>query len=321
MKAIVVKQTGGPEVLKLEQADDPKAAAGQAVVKLQAAGVNFIDTYHRRGLYPKEVPFVVGLEAAGVVESVGPGVSAVKPGDHVAYTGVPGAYAEKSVVPADKLIPVPEGMSFEQAAAMPLQGMTAHYLLHEYYKPKAGDTVMVHAAAGGMGLLLVQWAKHLGARVFGTVSSTEKAKLAKEAGADEVIIYTKEDWVAKAAELTGGKGLRLIIDGVGKTTFPGDLQAVSNRGNIVIFGSASGRAEPIHPNDLQTRSITVSGGSLFNYLNTREELMERANAVLRGIKEGWLKLHIGKVLPLEQAQEAHRLLENRETTGKIILKV
>jgi NADPH2:quinone reductase len=211
-------------------------------------------------------------------------------------------------------------MSFEDAAAFPLQGMTAHYLLHEFYLPKQGDTVLIHAAAGGMGLLLTQWAKHLGATVFGTVSTEEKAALAKQAGADHVIIYTKEDWVEAILQQTNKEGVRLIIDGVGKTTFPGDLKAAKLRGNIVIFGSASGPADPIKPNDLQQRSLTVSGGSLFNYLLSREELMKRASDVLDGMQKGWLKMHIGKVLPLAEASEAQRLLEGRETTGKLVLK-
>jgi NADPH2:quinone reductase len=320
MKAIVIEKNGGPDVLKLQDAADPVPASGQAVVRLHAAGVNFIDIYQRSGKYARALPYTPGLEGAGIVESVGPQVTNVKAGDRVAYTGQPGAYAEKSVVQADKLIPIPEGMSFEDAAAFPLQGMTAHYLLHEYYLPKPGDTVLIHAAAGGMGLLLTQWAKHLGATVFGTVSTEEKAALAKKAGADHVIIYTKQDWVEAILQQTNKEGVRLIIDGVGKTTFPGNLKAAKLRGNIVIFGSASGPADPIAPNELQQRSLTVSGGSLFNYLLSREELMKRANDVLEGIQQGWLKMHIGKVLPLAEASEAQRLLEGRETTGKLVLK-
>lgn len=320
MKAILVEQGGGPEVLQLRDRPEPAAGAGQVVVKMHAAGVNFIDIYHRRGTYPKEMPFIPGLEGAGVVETLGAGVSSVNVGDRVAFNGAAGAYAEKVAVEADKLIAIPGKMSFEEAAAVPLQGMTAHYLLHEYYRLQPGDTVLIHAAAGGMGLLLVQWAKHMKARVLGTVSSPEKAKLAMEAGADQVIDYTQGDWVEAVAQSTANKGVRLIIDGVGRTTFPGDLKAVSARGQVVIFGSASGRADPIAPNDLQARSVTISGGSLFNYVLTRQEMLMRADAVLQGISEGWLKLKIGKVLPLAQAEEAHRLLESRQTTGKVILK-
>jgi NADPH:quinone reductase len=321
MKAIVVEQTGAADVLKLKEMPDPSPGPDDAVVKLHAAGVNFIDIYHRRGDSPKPLPFIPGLEAAGVVESLGKNVSGVKVGDRVAYTDVPGSYAEKSVVPADKLIIIPEAMPFEEAAAVPLQGMTAHYLVNEFYKTQPGDTVLVHAAAGGMGLLLVQWLKHLGGKVIGTVSSESKAKLARDAGAAEVIDYSKSDWVAEVEKLTKGKGVRFIIDGVGKTTFPGDLKAVCLRGDVVVYGSASGRAEPISPNDLQMRSITVSGGSLFNYLLTREELTHRANDVLQAIKEGWLKLNIGAVVPLSDACKAHEMLEGRQSTGKIVLRI
>lgn len=320
MKAIVIERNGGPDVLHLRETADPVAGPGQAVVKLHASGVNFIDIYQRSGRYPRGLPFTPGLEGAGIVESVGAQVTTVQVGDRVAYTGQPGAYAEKSVVEADKLILLPQSMSFEDAAAFPLQGMTAHYLLHEYYLPEQGDTVLIHAAAGGMGLLLVQWAKHLGATVFGTVSNEQKAALAKEAGADHVIIYTKQDWVDEVLKLTHMEGVRLIIDGVGKTTFPGNLKAARLRGNIVIFGSASGQADPVSPNELQQRSLTVSGGSLFNYLLTREELMKRSGDVLQGIRDGWLKMHIGKVMPLAEASEAQRLLEGRHTTGKLVLK-
>jgi NADPH2:quinone reductase len=225
------------------------------------------------------------------------------------------------VVKASQLIPLPKEVSFEEGAAFPLQGMTAHYLLNEYYRIKPGDSVLVHAAAGGVGLLVVQWAKHIGARVIGTVSTEEKAKIARQGGADDIILYTKEDFVAETKKLTGGKGADYIIDGIGKSTFTKDLEAVRMHGHICLFGSASGPAEPLAPNLLMARSVTVSGGSLFNYVNTREELLGRARSVLNGMREGWLKLRIYKVLPLEQAAEAHRLLEGRQTTGKVILKI
>ena len=322
MKAIRVEQIGGPEVLQLEDiAPIEEPGPGQAVVRVVAAGVNFMDVGQRRGTYPREVPFTPGAEGAGVVESVGEGVKNVKPGDRVAFTGLPGAYAEAIVADATRLIPLPDDFTFEQGAAFPLQGMTAHYLIHEFRKPKAGDFVLVHAAVGGMGGLLVQWARHLGATVIGTTSTEEKARTAREAGAEHVIVYTDEDFVAETKRITKGHGADLIIDGVGRSTFKGDVEAVAIRGNIVIFGAASGPAEPISPNALMPRAVTVSGGGLQNFIRTREELMRRANDVIEGIRQGWLKLNIGAVLPLEQANEAHRLLEGRKTQGKLVLSV
>lgn len=319
MKAVRVNEYGGPTVLQLQEVEAPQPAAGQALVRLVNAGLNFIDIYQRRGTYGRKLPFTPGLEGAGVVEAVGEGVTNVKPGDRVAYTGQPGAYAEASVVEAASLIPLPDGFSFEQGAAFPLQGMTAHYLIHEFRLPRAGDVVLIHAAAGGMGLLLVQWARHLGARVIGTVSTEEKAKAAREAGANDVILYTHQDFVAESKRLTNGHGADLIIDGVGKTTFASNLEAAALRGHIVIFGAASGPADPIVPNSLMAKSLSVAGGSLPNYLLTREELMRRAKDVIDGIEAGWLRLTIDRVLPLAQASEAHRVLENRQTIGKVLL--
>lgn len=322
MKAIRVEKLGGPEVMKLEDiAPIEEPGPGQAVVRVVAAGVNFADVGQRRGTYPRQVPFTLGLEGAGVVESVGPEVANVKPSDRVAFTGIPGAYAEALVADASRLIPLPDDFTFEQGAAFPLQGMTAHYLIHEFRKPKAGDFVLIHAAAGGMGGLLVQWARHLGATVIGTTSSEEKARTAREAGAEHVIVYTDEDFVAETKRITNGHGADLIIDGVGKSTFKGDLEAVAIRGNIVVFGAASGPGDPISPNVLMGSAVTVSGGSLQNFIRTREELMRRANDVIAGIRQGWLKLNIAAVLPLEQANEAHRLLESRQTQGKLVLSV
>jgi NADPH2:quinone reductase len=320
MKGILIEKNGGPEVLQFKELTVQKPGPGQARIKLMAAGLNFIDIYQRRGDYPVKLPYTPGLEGSGIVEEVGPDVTLVKPGDRVAYTSQPGAYAEGSLVKAESLIPLPENFSFEQGAAFPLQGMTAHYLIHEFRKPQKGDVVLIHAAAGGMGLLLVQWAKHLGARVIGTVSTEEKAKAAQEAGADEIVFYNKENFVDAVKRLTKDEGVQLIIDGVGKTTFAGNLEAIARRGTVVIFGSASGPAEPINPNGLQAKSITVAGGSLGNYLLTREELLYRANDVLKGIKEGWLKLRIDNVLPLANAKEAHTLLETRKSIGKIVLR-
>lgn len=319
MKAVTIHEYGGPEVLKVEEVDIQKPGKGQALIRLAAAGANYIDIYQRKGLYPVKLPYIPGLEGAGVIESIGENVKDFKPGDRVAYVHEPGSYAEKSLVKADSLILLPSDIAFEQGAAIPLQGMTAHYLIHEFHKIKPNDIVLIHAAAGGMGLLLVQWAKHLGARVIGTTSTEEKAEIAKKAGADEVIIYTKKDFVAEVKRFTNGYGADFIIDGVGKTTFYGNLDAATRRGHIVIFGSASGPADPISPNILMAQSLTISGGSLFNFISTREELIMRAKAVIEGVQKGWLKLHIDHVFPLEKASEAHQLLEGRKSSGKIIL--
>lgn len=322
MKAIKVSSYGDADVLKLSDAEPkPTPAEGQVLVKIHAAGVNFVDIYHRRGYYQQKLPFIPGLEAAGVVEAVGKKVAEFRPGDRVAYTGHIGSYSEYTVIDADRLVSVPKDLSFEQGAAFPLQGMTAHYLIHEFRRPKPGDTVLIHAAAGGVGLLLVQWAKHHGARVIGTVSTDEKARTAREAGADHVILYTEQDFVSETKRLTDGLGAQLVLDGVGKSTFPGDLEAVALRGHVVIYGAASGPADPVVPNSLMTKSISVSGGSLVNFTATREELLRRSTEVLNAIKEGWLKLRIGNVLPLAEAGKAHRLLEGRRTMGKIVLKV
>lgn len=317
--AIRIEQHGGPEVLQFKQISLPDLAPGQARVRLHAAGLNFIDIYRRRGDYATELPTTPGLEGAGIVEAIGEGVTDVAVGDRVAYTGQPGAYAEASNVEASSLVPIPEGMSFTDAAAFPLQGMTAHYLINEYNKPKADMVVLIHAAAGGMGLLLCQWAKHLKAKVIGTVSSKAKADLALQAGCDHVINYTEQDFVTEVKRITGNSGAELIIDGVGKDTFPGDLEAVSLRGTIVIFGSASGRAEPISPNVLQQKSVRLCGGSLNSYLLDRNELLMRAKDVTHGIQAGWLKLNVHHEFKLKDAAEAQKLLESRQSTGKIVL--
>jgi NADPH:quinone reductase len=322
MKSIRVEKQGGPEVLKLVNiAPIETPGPGQAVVRIVAAGVNFVDLGQRRGTYPRQVPFTPGFEGAGVVESVGEGVRNVKPTDRVAFTGLPGAYSEAILADAERLIPLPEEFTFEEGAAFPLQGTTAHYLIHEFRKPVPGSFVLIHAAAGGMGGLLVQWAKHLGANVIGTVSTEAKARTARASGADHVILYTEQDFVAEAKRITKGRGVDLIIDGVGSTTFKGDLEAVAIRGHIVIYGAASGPADPVSPNDLMPNAVTVSGGSLHNYLRTHEELMQRANDVIAGIRAGWLKLNIARVLPLAQAAQAHELLESRKTEGKLLLSV
>lgn len=322
MKAIKISSYGDAGVLKLAT-DEPKPVPGegQALVKIHAAGVNFVDIYQRRGAYPVKLPFIPGLEASGVVEAVGVNVADVAPGDRVAYTGHIGSYSEYTAIDAAQLIPLPKELSFIEGAAFPLQGMTAHYLIHEYRKPKKDETVLVHAAAGGVGLQLVQWAKHLGAIVIGTVSTEEKAKIAKEAGADHIVLYTKQDFVEEVKQLTRGRGTDLILDGVGKDTFSKDLEAVAIRGHVVIFGAASGQADKIAPNSLMPRSFSVSGGSLGNFIASREELLFRSGAVLTALRDGWLKLRLDHVLPLADADKAHRLLEGRQTTGKVVLKV
>lgn len=326
MRAIQITEYGGAEHLKIREKVLSKPGKGQALVRIECAGINFIDIYQRRGIYPVPLPYIPGMEGSGTVEAVGEGVSHIKPGERVAYV-VPiqepgGSYAEQALINAAYLIPLPPSLSFEQGAAFPLQGMTAHYLLYEFRNIKKDDVVLIHAAAGGMGLLLVQWAKHLGARVIGTTSTEKKAAIAKEAGADAVILYGYGDqpFAPEVHRLTNGHGADLIIDGVAKSTFPGNLEAAALRGHIVIYGAASGAAAPISPNILMQRSLTVSGGLLFNYLLNRNELIFRANAVIQGIEKGWLKMHIDQVLPLDKASVAHQRLEERKSIGKILLK-
>jgi NADPH2:quinone reductase len=323
MKAIQIKQYGDPDVLQLQQLPIPEPKADEALIRLKTTGLNFIDINMRLGIQRVAipVPFIPGREGAGIVEKIGEEVTDVKVGDRVAFTGQIGSYAEFIAVKANQLIHLPSDISFELGAAFPLQGMTAHYLVHDFYPVKPGDNVLVHAAAGGMGLLLVQWLKHLGARVIGTVSTEEKARIAKEAGAHDIILYTEQDFAEEVMKLTQGKGVDYIIDGVGKTTFHKDLEAIRTRGWICIFGSASGPAESLLPNSLQAKSITLSGGFLFNFIAHREELLRRANAVMTAIREGWLKFKIDKILTLAQASEAHQLLANRQTSGKIILRI
>jgi NADPH2:quinone reductase len=324
MKAIRISHYGDPSVMKLVDIPQPAPGTGQAMVRVHAAGVNFADIYFRNGSgrVPIPFPYTLGMEGAGVVEAVGEGVSDVKVGDRVAYsTRDLGSYADYHLVNATALAPLPEELSFEDGAAAILQGLTAHYLVHEFYPIGHGSTVLVHAAAGGMGLLLVQWLKHMGAVAIGTVSTDAKAEIARAAGADHVILYTEQDFAEQAKKLTGGKGVDYVIDGVGKTTFTKNLDALRNRGWATIFGMASGPADPLSPNFLMTKSITISGGALFNYTVTREELLRRAKDLFKGLREGWLKLRIDHSFPLAQAAEAHRLLEGRQTTGKLILTI
>jgi NADPH2:quinone reductase len=320
MKAIQVAEVGSPEVLKLVDIPIPEPKPSEAVVQIKAAGVNFIDVYFREGRYPASLPFVNGQEGAGVVTKIGSEVTGVKPGDRVAYSGVLGSYAEYAAVPADRLVLVPDELDFTQAAAAMLQGMTAHYLSHSTYPIKRGDSVLIHAAAGGVGLLLIQMAKNLGARVIGTAGTEEKASLARDAGADDVIIYTRQDFETEVRQLTEGKGIHVVYDGVGKTTFEKDLNVMRPRGYVVLFGGASG---PVPPFDLmkltQKGSLFVTRPSLMHYISTRDELEQRSGEVMQMIIRGDLKRRIHKTYPLAEAQQAHRDLEGRKTTGKLLL--
>ncbi len=320
MNATELEQNGGPEVLLYKDLPQPEPGAGEVLVRLEAAGVNFIDIYRREGIYKVPLPHVPGTEAAGTVAAVGAGVTGFKGGDRVAGTAFAGAYAEFSVSPADKLVRVPEGVPGETAAAAMLQGMTAHYLAHSTYPLKAGDTCLVHAAAGGVGLLLVQMAKRLGARVIGTVSTEEKERLAREAGADEVIRYTETDFLEAVKELTDGAGLEVVYDSVGKTTFDKGLDCLKPRGMMALFGQASGAVPPLELQTLNAKGgLFVTRPSLAHYTLTREELEWRAGDVLGWAASGELKVRIDSQLPLAEAGEAHRRLAARETSGKVLL--
>ena len=322
MKAIRIHNPGGPEALTLDEVPDPTPAAGQAVVKLAAAGVNYIDVYFRTGTYKAPLPLTIGLEGAGEVSTVGQGVTEVKPGDSVAWTGVPGSYAQMTAVPADRLVKLPSGLSAKDGAASMLQGLTAHYLVKSSYPLKKGDTCLVHAAAGGAGGLTVQMAKMLGARVFGTVSTEEKARIAREHGADEVIRYTEQDFEAEVKRLTGGRGVDVVYDSVGKTTFDKSLNSLRPRGMMVLFGQSSGAVPPFDPNLLNGKgSLFLTRPSLGHHVLTREELLWRAGDVLNWIASGKLKLRIDRTYPLADAAAAHRDLESRRTAGKLVLSV
>jgi len=320
MKAIQVKKPGGPEAMELVELPVPQPKANEAVVKLTASGVNFIDVYFREGRYKALPPFVLGLEGAGVVNAVGADVTLVKNGDRVAWTGVMGSYAEYAAVPEDRLVLIPDGVTDQQAAAAMLQGMTAHYLSHDTYPLKRGETALVHAGAGGVGRLLVQIAHQIGARVIATVSTGEKAKLAREAGADEIILYTKSDFEAETKRLTGGKGVDVVYDSVGKTTFEKGLNILRPRGMMALFGGSSGAVPPFDLITLaQKGSLYVTRPTLVNYIATRDELLARSDAVFGMIACGNLKLRIEHTYPLAEAQQAHRDLEGRKTTGKLLL--
>ncbi len=320
MKAIRIHAPGGPEALQYDDVAEPTPGAGQAVVKLAAAGVNYIDVYFRTGAYKAPLPLIIGLEGAGKVTAVGQGVTDVKAGDTVAWTGVPGSYAQMTAVPADRLVKLPAGVAPKDGAAAMLQGMTAHYLVKSSYPLKKGDTCLVHAAAGGVGLLLCQMGKMLGATVIGTVSTEEKAALAKAAGADHVILYSKQDFEPEVKRITGGRGVDVVYDGVGATTFDKSLHCLRPRGFMILFGAASG---PVPPLDLQIinqrGSLFVQRPSLNHHIASREELVQRAGEVLGWIRDGRIKLRVEHQFPLAQAADAHRALEGRKTTGKILL--
>lgn len=320
MHAVQVAEYGGPEVLTYRDIPVPEPGIGQVLVKIKAIGVNFIDIYKRTGVYKNNLPLTLGEEAAGVVAAVGPDVTEVKVGDRVAYSSVTGSYAEYAVVPAARLVPVPDGVDDRLAAAAMLQGMTAHYLTTSTYPIQAGDTVLLHAAAGGVGLLLIQMAKRRGAKVIGTVSTEDKAKLAREAGADEIILYTQTDFEAQVKFLTGGAGVNVVYDSVGKDTFMKSLECIKPRGYMVLFGQSSGVVPPFDPNTLQFKgSLYLTRPTLVHYIADRAALLSRAGEVLNWIAKGELKLRVEHTYPLSQAAQAHRDLEARRTTGKVLL--
>jgi NADPH2:quinone reductase len=322
MKAIQVKDPGGLESLQLVDVPAPKPGPGQALVRLAASGVNFIDIYFRTGFYKADLPIAIGSEGAGTVEAVGEGVTEVAPGDRVAYAMARGSYAEYAVVPAAQLVKIPGHVDFQMAAAAMLQGMTAHYLTHSTFPLKANDTCLVHAAAGGTGGLIVQMAKNIGARVFGTVSTAQKARIAKEAGADETILYTEQEFDVEARRLTGGRGVDVVYDSVGKTTFEKSLNALRPRGTMALFGQSSGAVPPMDPGILNTKgSLFLTRPSLGHYLLTREELLWRAGEVLSAIDAGKLRVRIDRTYPLADAASAHRDLESRKTAGKLVLVI
>jgi NADPH2:quinone reductase len=320
MRAIRVRETGGPEVLRIETVEDPVAGPGEVLVRLEAVGVNFIEIYNRTGIYKSPLPFTPGEEGAGTVAAVGPGVGDLRVGDRVVSYNLKGSYAELAVVAAERVIAIPDGVGTETAAAVMLQGLTAHYLATSVYALQPGDTCLVHAAAGGVGLLLCQVAKRRNAIVIGTASSEEKAALARQAGADEVIIYTKQDFVAEVARITGGKRAQVVYDSVGATTFEKSLQCLAPRGMMALFGQSSGVVPPFDPLLLlRNGSLFLTRPTLAHYAATRDELVWRAGEVLGWAQDGSLDVRIDRKVPLADAAEAHRALEGRRTTGKVLL--
>ena len=320
MKAMRFHQHGGPEVLVYEDAPTPEAGPGEAIVRIEAIGLNYIDTYHRDGLYPVELPCIPGMEAAGTIARIGDGVEGVNVSDRVAYAGALGAYAEEAAVAVDRLVPLPDDISCEVGAAAMLQGMTAHYLAHGSYALGKDDTALIHAGAGGVGLLLIQMAKRLGARVLTTVSTEEKEQLARAAGADEVIRYTERDFAEDIMTLTNGRGVDVVYDSVGKTTFDKSLDVLRPLGYLVLFGQSSGPVEPVDPGILNVKgSLFLTRPTMAHYIPTREALLQRAGDVLDWIGNGELDLRIGDRFALADAADAHRALQGRKTTGKVVI--
>ena len=320
MKAAQITEFGGPDVMKYVDVADPTPGEGEAVVRIEAAGVNFTDVYSRQGVNPgPPLPRIIGVEGAGVVQSVGPGVTEVQVGDAVTYCTAPGTYAELAIVPTWRLIKRPSGVDAKAGAAAILQGMTAHYLCHSTYPVQKGDRVIVHAGAGGMGLLLTQMIKRLGGYVFSTVSTEDKAELSKGAGADHVILYTKQDFAEEIKKATDGEGVNAVYDGVGKTTFNQSIASLGRRGHMVLYGAASGAPDPISPSILGSGSLSLTRPGLGDYTVNRAELEKRAGDVLGWVNAGELKLKISEEFPLSDAPEAHRRLESRATTGKLLL--
>jgi len=320
--AIRVHETGGPEVLKWEEVEVGAPGPGQVRLRQQAAGLNFIDVYHRTGLYPQPLPFIPGVEGAGVVESVGPGVTAVKPGDRVAYAGPVGGYAEERLIDAGRLVTLPDGVTTEQAGAMMLQGMTAWMLLRAVHRVEPGETILIHAAAGGVGLIVCQWAKALGATVIGVVGSDEKAELARAHGCDHPIVYVRQDFAAEVERITGGARLPVVYDSVGKDTFMKSLDCLRPRGLMVSFGNASGPPDPIAPAVLQQKgSLFLTRPTLFNYIAARGELEAAASELFEMVVSGKIKVEINQRFPLKEAAEAQRALEARETSGSTVLTI
>jgi NADPH2:quinone reductase len=322
-KAIRIHQHGGPDQMRWEEVPVASPGAGEAVVRHTAVGLNFIDVYHRTGLYPLKMPASLGMEAAGVVEEVGPGVSEVRPGDRVAYAAPPpGAYAERRVIPAHRLVPLPADIPDQQAAAMMLQGMTAQYLLRSTYRVQPGETILFHAAAGGVGLIACQWAKHLGVTVIGTAGGPAKVELARAHGADHVVDYTKEDFVTRVKDLTGGKGLPVVYDSVGKDTFAGSLDCLRPRGMLVLFGQSSGEVPKFDLGQLAAKgSLYITRPSLMIYTAAREDLLASAAELFAVVRSGAVKIEVHQTYPLSEAAQAHRDLEARKTTGSTVLLV
>ena len=320
MKAIRIEQYGGPEVLRLVEVPIPEPGPGELLIRVEAAGVNFVDVYHRTGVHNRALPFTPGREAAGIVERVGAGVASARPGDRVVSETAVGTYAEYALVPEDRAVRVPDGVETRLAAAVMLQGLTAHYLAYSTYPLKSGDTCLVHAAAGGVGLLLCQMANRLGARVIGTAGTEAKARLAREAGASEVILYNEIDFVAETKRLTAGAGVQVVYDSVGRTTFLKGLDCLAPRGMMVLYGQSSGPVDPFDPQLLnQKGSLFLTRPTVAHYVASRSELLRRSEALLGWVRDGSLQVRIGREFPLAASPEAHAELEGRRTTGKVLL--